>query len=285
MTARSLDPWDATLRARAPGPAAGRSRAGLAGLDAVADKLAREGVCLVSDAPMDFANDLAADIVAGRVPPALRHSQLLVCPDDAHDIADYIAALADADSTGLVAVLDAARLQAASAACTEDLGRLFIRSDLKILVLGSASSAALNTLLQARLRAQEGMLDFIVRFYERLPPAPGPKLLHIRAPHGQAVLLCEDRRRQAAALHADPLSPFVPALVKQFRADGHQSASEQGSVTATALCVYAAGLPLRAACSHLLSIQATGQRFRLHRAAFTTHAGLNLALAAAPDWS
>lgn len=240
----------------------------------LAEQLARGSVAVVRGTEYVFVDQLATALVDGDVPPELAGRRLLLVGDQpgqwqqVRDDAEGLAA-----ERALVVILES-RLDLATtdSAASAGLSALFAQGDLAVAIVAShghlRNEETRQMWIDEREFATAGRVAFCIRVVQAGADA---QQLFFSIPHAEARELCmsvHDAGRHSGV--TDPLAHMPADLVKAFRAGEHRTASNHNHLGQYALATFAAGLPFQVGWHHLLTLVASGQRFRVHRACFPT---------------
>lgn len=253
----------------------------------LAEQLAHGSVAVVMGTDHVFVHQLATAIVDDDVPPELMGRRLLWVgdqPDQWQQLRDDAEELA---AERALVVISESRLDLATtdSAASAGLAALFAQGDLAVAIVASQghprSEETRQMWIDEREFATAGRVAFCIRVVQAGVDA---QKLYFSIPHRDARELCmsvHDAGRHSGV--ADPLAHMPADLVKAFRVGEHRTASNHAHLGAYALATFAAGLPFQVGWHHLLTLVASGQRFRVHRACFpTSNAFLAAADAPAP---
>lgn len=253
----------------------------------LAQQLTRGSVAVVTGTEYVFVHQLATALVDGDVPPELAGRRLLLVGDQPSQWQQLRDDTEELAAERALVVISESRLDLATteSAASAGLAALFAQSDLAVAIVALQGQPRYEETRQMwvdeREFASAGRVAFCIRVIQAGVDA---QKLFFSIPHGEARELCmsvHDAGRRSGV--ADPLAHMPADLVKAFRAGEHRTASNHFHLGSYALATFAAGLPIRVGWHHLLTLVASGQRFRVHRACFpTSNAFLAAADAPAP---
>jgi hypothetical protein len=217
--------------------------------------------------------NLAGAIARGNAPPDFVGRRLIEAPRSADSLARFVESAPDFADRRDVVVLELDEIYASCRSGDSDdkriasaLTRLFVEGDLWIIAIGTDRAMeerlkANRSVLQTRLDARDGVINFCVRLIEGERPI---ERLMFRLP-------LADAQTVAAQVKAPPGRPpvsievLLEELVSYMRDGRHKDQSNHTVLGGSALAVFSSGLLLRAGHSHVLTIDVVGHRYRIRR--------------------
>lgn len=217
--------------------------------------------------------NLAAAIVRGNAPPDFAGRRLIEAPRWPDSLARFAGSAADFADQRDVVVLELDDIYGACQPGDPDdkriasaLARLFAEGDLWIIAIGTGQVVeqrfkANDFPLRARVDARDGIMNFCVRLIDGERPV---ERLMFRLPLADARALVAEMTappgRAAVSIEA-----LLEELVSYMRDGRHKDPDNHTVLGGFALAVFGAGLSLRAGHSHVLTIDAVRQRYRVRR--------------------
>jgi hypothetical protein len=218
--------------------------------------------------------NLAGAVAEGNAPPDFIDRRLIQAPSLVDALERFVESAPDFADRRDIVVLEIDEIYASCQSGDSDdkriasaLTRLFAEGELWIIAIGTNEVVeerlqANRFVFQTRLDARDGVISFCVRLIDGERPVQ-------RLMFRLALTAAQTLVAQVTAPPGHPpvsIEVLLEELVRYMREGRHKDQSNHTVLAGAALAVFSSGLLLRAGHSHVLTIDAVGQRYRIRRA-------------------